>query len=536
MAENSSRGRQQRESGRVSSNDDSSSEDDRTKDPDYQLIRLSSRRHYSNLNPPPIRDTNQEPAQHTTSEPAVPNVRRKRHRSASENCDETTPEASRVRLRCRRNISRPLSSLKPATILSWLIDSKTVEENGEVMDDGNIEKKGKIKREGILCRCCTKTLTPQEFHAHAHAGGTSSYQERYYDRILVAAGSSRKSMLSCMDEALRDPSERKNRETKFISAEDRHDAGCIVCAIGGDLLCCDGCSSTYHQPCMDITEVPEGSWYCPYCICKFCGEMDDDLMNKCHQCGRKYHLKCYQGLEERELDLNMLSHALYCDQNCIEVSEKLEKTLVGLKNELEEGYSWTLLRQLDYQHGVYIDEDYERTICHSKLAVAWRLMEDFFGQVFDSYTKINVIKNVIYNCGSNFNRIDFKGFYTAVLETNGEIVCVAALRIHDKTIAEMPFITAHSAHRRKGMCRKLMIAIESVLCYLDIEKLIIPSAPEKTETAKAAYGACLFDRHGVFVAATNGPLLDCVYNSLLAQKGSTFLDQSLRCGGDTDGF
>ncbi|XP_019195727.1 PREDICTED: increased DNA methylation 1-like [Ipomoea nil] len=124
----------------------------------------------------------------------------------------------------------------------------------------------------------------------------------------------------------------------------------------------------------------------------------------------------------------MLPHALYCDQNCIEVSVELEKTLLGLKNELEEGYSWTLLRQLDHQHGVYIDEDYEITICHSKLAVAWRLMEDSFGQVIDSYTKINVIKNVIYNCGSNFNRIDFKGFYTAVLETNGEIVCVAALR------------------------------------------------------------------------------------------------------------
>nr|GME05882.1 increased DNA methylation 1-like [Ipomoea batatas]GME11323.1 increased DNA methylation 1-like [Ipomoea batatas]GME20302.1 increased DNA methylation 1-like [Ipomoea batatas] len=487
MAENSSRGRQQRKSDRVSSND---SDDDRTKDPDYEL-RLSRR--HSNLNPPPIRDTNQGPvARHTASEaPAVPNVRRKRDRSASENRDD---EAWRGRF--RGNSSKP-SSLKPATILSWLIDSQTVEENGEVMVisamDGNIIKKGKIKREGILCCCCTKTMTPQQFHAHA-GGGTSSDDDQnpnYDDRILISG--SRKSMLSCMDEALRHPSERRNRETNFISAEDTHDSGCILCAIGGDLLCCDSCTSTYHQACMDITEVPEGSWYCPYCICKFCGEMDDDLMNKCHQCGRKYHLKCCQGLEEREFDLNMVSHALYCDQNCIEVSVKLEKTLVGAKNELEEGYSWTLLRQLDHQHGVYIDKDYQRTICHSKLAVAWRLMEDSFGQVSDSYTKINVIKNVIYNCSSNFNRIDFKGFYTAVLETNGEIVCVAALRIHDKRIAEMPFIAAHFAHRRKGMCRKLMIAIESTLCYLNIEKLIIPSTPEKTESWKKKYGFGVLD-------------------------------------------
>jgi len=44
---------------------------------------------------------------------------------------------------------------------------------------------------------------------------------------------------------------------------------CVVCDDGGDLLICDGCSSTYHMGCLTppLKVIPKGSWFCPNC-CK----------------------------------------------------------------------------------------------------------------------------------------------------------------------------------------------------------------------------------------------------------------------------
>lgn len=197
----------------------------------------------------------------------VHNVRRKRDSLArkenSERCDETAAAAStqiqgcksqhRRRGHSRGNTRKQPSSEKPATILSWLIDSKIVEEDEEVIIiSSKGATKGNIKKEGILCCCCSKILTAEEFHVHS-GGGTSSPDQKPYGRILVAG--SQKSLLSCMKEALLcHPSEHESQEITFNStgAEDGHDSVCILCAIDGDLLCCDNCSSTYHLSCLDI--------------------------------------------------------------------------------------------------------------------------------------------------------------------------------------------------------------------------------------------------------------------------------------------
>jgi hypothetical protein len=43
---------------------------------------------------------------------------------------------------------------------------------------------------------------------------------------------------------------------------------CGVCQGEGDLLCCDGCVSSYHRTCLDMSKnqvLPEGKWLCPEC-------------------------------------------------------------------------------------------------------------------------------------------------------------------------------------------------------------------------------------------------------------------------------
>ena len=45
--------------------------------------------------------------------------------------------------------------------------------------------------------------------------------------------------------------------------EDDH---CVVCLIGGNLVCCDKCPRTYHKECVQLKKVPKGTWSCPQCV------------------------------------------------------------------------------------------------------------------------------------------------------------------------------------------------------------------------------------------------------------------------------
>ncbi|KZV21648.1 protein CHROMATIN REMODELING 4 [Dorcoceras hygrometricum] len=42
---------------------------------------------------------------------------------------------------------------------------------------------------------------------------------------------------------------------------------CVICELGGKLLCCDSCPRTYHLECLDpvLKRIPSGKWDCPMC-------------------------------------------------------------------------------------------------------------------------------------------------------------------------------------------------------------------------------------------------------------------------------
>ncbi|XP_038126325.1 chromodomain-helicase-DNA-binding protein 3 isoform X2 [Cyprinodon tularosa] len=57
--------------------------------------------------------------------------------------------------------------------------------------------------------------------------------------------------------------------TSTEEEEDDHMEFCRVCKDGGELLCCDTCTSSYHIHCLNppLPEIPNGEWLCPRCTC-----------------------------------------------------------------------------------------------------------------------------------------------------------------------------------------------------------------------------------------------------------------------------
>ncbi|XP_018436938.2 increased DNA methylation 1 [Raphanus sativus] len=365
------------------------------------------------------------------------------------------------------------------TLLSWLIDCGVVQVREKVQYMNHqctkVMLEGWVTRAGIHCACCSKILTISRFEIHA---GSKSCQP--FQNIYLESGSS---LLHCQIRAWNMQKGAKNLGFHRVDADgdDPHDDACGICGDGGDLLCCDGCPSTYHQACLGIEVLPVGDWHCPNCTCKFCdavvhsgGEEENPSLLSCNMCERKYHQSCMNELEAHNVQSSASS---FCGPKCLELFEKLKKYL-GVKHEIEGGYSWSLIHRVDTDSKFNSQLSAQRIENNSKLAVGLAIMDECFLPIIDRRSGINLIRNVLYNCGSNFNRINYTGFYTAILERGDEIICAASLRFHGMQLAEMPFIGTRHIYRRQGMCRRLFDAIESAMRSLKVEKLVIPAIPD----------------------------------------------------------
>ncbi|XP_074333317.1 protein CHROMATIN REMODELING 4-like [Apium graveolens] len=68
--------------------------------------------------------------------------------------------------------------------------------------------------------------------------------------------------------------EGKSELTSHFSRKKKGNDGyfyeCVVCDLGGNLLCCDSCPRTYHLQCLDppLKRIPTGKWQCPTCSVK----------------------------------------------------------------------------------------------------------------------------------------------------------------------------------------------------------------------------------------------------------------------------
>ncbi|XP_042479097.1 increased DNA methylation 1-like [Macadamia integrifolia] len=427
-----------------------------------------------------------------------------------------------------KHMDGKLLSMGKRTVLSWLIDAGVVSVSDVVQyrrqKDDTVVKDGWITRDGICCKCCNKVLSVSEFKVHAGF--------KLYKPCLNLFMESGMPFTLCQLQAWSAEYKARKGGTRATQVDemDQNDDTCGLCGDGGELICCDNCPSTLHQACFSAQELPEGSWYCPYCTCRICGDVVNDTEAsssfvglRCSQCEYKYHNACVKESDVRKEDI--VSGTWFCGGNCKEVYSGL-RSRVGVLNHIADGFSWTLLRCIDGDQKIRsVQRCALMAECNSKLAVALTIMEECFLSMVDPRTGIDMIPHALYNWGSNFARLNYEGFYTVVLEKGDELISVASIRVHGVEVAELPLIATCSAYRRQGMCRRLLNAIEQMLKSFKVEKLVLAAIPNLVDTWTSGFGfKPLEDRDRTQLNSIN----------LMVFPGATLLKKSLCETKDTD--
>ncbi|CAN0905697.1 Increased DNA methylation 1 [Linum grandiflorum] len=338
----------------------------------------------------------------------------------------------------------------------------------------NIVKTGILKRDGIHCRCCNKCYTLTGFESHSgskkHRPAASIFLEdgkslsEYYGKILKKR---RKGSRKKKSEELEEENGKK----------DSNDLICSVCRDVGDLLCCDNCPSSFHHTCVGLEKLPDGDWFCQFCCCDICGQLDsNDQLLSCDHCQLKFHGGCLRKegfFSERSQKQNW-----FCSVECGTVFSGLEE-LVGKPISVgEDDLTWTLLRSSE-------EESSETT---AKLNSAIDVLHECFEPFKDEFSGTDMVEDLTFSKKSDLQRLNFQRFYTIVIQRRGEVMSSANVRILGKMMAEMPLIGTRFRYRGQGLCRVLVNELEKQLKRVGVETLLLPAAHSVLDMWRNAFG------------------------------------------------
>ncbi|KAE8735618.1 putative 20G-Fe(II) oxidoreductase [Hibiscus syriacus] len=368
------------------------------------------------------------------------------------------------------------------------------------------------------------TLVKLRENLKAHGGGDN---HRPAAKIFLEDG---RSLLDCQMQVIENSrvkfGKKMNSQLTRNRRMDKNDDICSVCQYGGELILCDQCPSSFHKNCLGLKTVPDGDWFCPSCCCGICGQhnlkdganMVDDRLFMCAQCSHKYHVGCISSARADRLGI-CAKENWFCSKKCEEISLGLSELLgrpipIGSDN-----LTWTLIKSVQPESHDLDPSDNETMVeNYYKLSNSLEVMHECFETVKDSRTGRDLVADIIFSRSSELNRLNFRGFYTILLERHDELITVANIRVHGEKVAEMPLIGTRFQHRRLGMCSILMNKLEKMLMELGVERLILPAVPDVLRTWTSSFG---------FSEMTPSERLEFVDYTFLDFQGATMCQKLL---------
>ena len=319
------------------------------------------------------------------------------------------------------------------------------------------------------------------------------------------------------------PGKRQQQATQMQMTLDWNDDLCRVCSDGGELICCEGCPGAFHKECVGLSEIPEGDWFCPTCRCCICHKshvsskeldaaqsdgkktedasdalppqpscfkpLDRNTMLICDQCEREFHIKCIE--QKRNILIERLPKGeWFCGGSCKSLNGSLKALCRRGEIDVGDGYSYTLL------NGKSIKEAGRKLKASNKLtqgSLEYQLHErrksllksccDVLSECFlplkDAKTQRNLLPLIVR--GKVLPPHDFRGFRSFALLYQGDVVCVATIRVFSSSCAEMPFIAVPFKARGMGLARRTMQLLENTLRGMGVKNLILPALGEIKE-------------------------------------------------------